>query len=64
MGSEKVIYCPKCKRKVTKWDGKATINPLARCKNCNVMVMYDIRNDVTKIIDKPVRSQSSGLTFY
>lgn len=64
MAEPKTIYCPMCKRRVTQWDGKSTINPLARCRKCNVMVIYDIQNENTKITDKPVRNQSSGLTFY
>ena len=64
MAEPKTIYCPMCKRRITQWDGKSTINPLARCRKCNVMVIYDIQNENTKITDKPVRNQSSGLTFY
>lgn len=64
MAEPKTIYCPMCKRRVTQWDGKSTINPLARCRKCNVMVIYDIQNENTKITDKPVRNQSIGLTFY
>ena len=64
MAEPKTIYCPMCKRRVTQWDGKSTINPLSRCRKCNVMVIYDIQNENTKITDKPVRNQSSGLTFY
>lgn len=64
MAEPKTIYCPMCKRRVTQWDGKSTINPLAKCRKCDVMVIYDIQNENTKITDKPVRNQSSGLTFY
>lgn len=64
MNNTKIVYCPLCWGRVTSYDGKSKINPLARCRKCNVMVIYDIQNEKTKIMDKPVRNQSSGLTFY
>lgn len=58
------IYCPRCGRKVTSWDGKSEINLLAKCTNCNMLVKFDVNTEKTEIIRKPVRKQSSGLTFY
>ena len=64
MAEPKTIYCPMCKRKVTQWDGKSTINPLGECTKCKKLVIYRIDSNVTEIIIKPERKQSSGLTFY
>ena len=60
----KIVYCPKCKRKVATWDGKTTINIIVKCRKCNKLVVYDIDNKLTRIKDVPVRTTSSGKTFY
>lgn len=60
----KIVYCPKCKRKVATWDGKTTINIIAKCQKCNKLVVYDIENRETKVKDIPARNTSSGKTFY
>lgn len=64
MAEQKIVYCPRCHRAVTKWDGKSTINPLGKCTGCRKLVIYRVDSDVTEIIIKPERKQSSGLTFY
>lgn len=60
----KIVYCPKCKRKVATWDGKTTINIIVKCQKCNKLVVYDIDNKLTRIKDVPIRATSSGKTFY
>lgn len=64
MAEPKKIYCPKCGRRVTEWDGKSTIHPMAKCKNCKKMVVYRIDTDETEIKKIPPRNCSSGMTFY
>ena len=59
----KTIYCPRCGRKVTTYDGRATINLLAKCKKCKKLVVYDIENDKTVLKPLPERKTSSGVTF-
>lgn len=60
----KIIYCPKCGRKVCIWDRKSTIHPIAKCKKCNKLVVYRIDTGETEMKPIPKRNCSSGLTFY
>ena len=64
MAEQKTIYCPKCGRKVATWDGRSTINVLAKCKKCKKLVVYNIENEETKIKEIPQRTTSSGMRFY
>lgn len=59
-----IIYCPRCGIKVMSWDEKTTINLIAKCKKCERVVEYDVKEDKVEILGKPIRSQSSGLRFY
>lgn len=59
----KTIYCPRCGRKVTTYDGKSTMNPFAKCKKCKKLVIYDIEHDKTLLKPLPERQTSSGVTF-
>lgn len=63
MNEEKVIYCPKCKKRVAKYDGKATIDIIARCQTCKKRVVYHIATEETEIKKIPLRETSSGLEF-
>ena len=64
MSEPKTIYCPKCGRKVATWDGRSTINILAKCKKCNKLVVYDVENGKSEIKAIPQRATSSGMRFY
>ena len=64
MAEQKTVYCPRYHRAVTKWDGKSTINPLARRTGCRKLVIYRIDTEVTEVLVEPTRKQNSGLTFY
>lgn len=64
MAALRIIYCPKCGRKVTKWDGKSSINPVAKCRNCNKLVAHNINTGITEMKNIPERTTSSGMTFY
>ena len=63
MKEQKVIYCPKCGRKVGTYDGKSSINVITRCKHCRKEVVYYIGTQETKIKPLPQRQTSSGITF-
>lgn len=63
MAEQKIIYCPKCGRKVGTYDGKSSINLITRCKKCQVQVIYDITTGETKTKSLPKRQTSSGMTF-
>lgn len=58
------IYCPQCGRKVIVYDGRASINPVAKCKKCKKMVVYDLERQKTILRDVPKRDQASGMRFY
>ena len=64
MAEPKTIYCSKCGRKVAKWDGRSTINISVRCKKCDKLVVYDVKNEQTIIKEIPKRTTSSGMIFY
>lgn len=63
MAEPKTIYCPRCGRRVTEWDGKSTIHPMAKCKKCKKVVVYRIDTGKTEIKSIPLRNCSSGMTF-
>jgi hypothetical protein len=64
MNKEKTIYCPKCGRRVSHYDGRGTMNIMATCRKCRKRVVYDVSNDKTKLTDIPQRETSSGMIFY
>lgn len=64
MVEPKTIYCPRCGRKAATYDGRSTINVIARCKKCQKRVVYHIDTGETEIKPIPPRTTSSGMTFY
>lgn len=64
MAEAKVIYCPLCKHRVMKYDGKGTINLMAECRKCKKLVVYDIEHDEISTKRVPQRETSSGMRFY
>ena len=58
------IYCPKCGRKVGTYDGKSKINKSIMCKNCTLLVVYDVTAGQATTKPMPKRTQSSGKRFY
>lgn len=60
----KTIYCPICRRKVATYDGRATINKIAKCKKCDLQVVYDVASDETTVKPLPKRGSSSGAVLY
>lgn len=64
MAEPKTIYCPKCGRKVATWDGRSTINVLAKCNKCNKLVVYNVENERAEIKKIPPRTSSGGMIFY
>lgn len=59
----KTIYCPRCGRKVSTWDGRSSMPVIGRCKKCHKRVVYYVDNDETEIKDIPERNCSSGVTY-
>lgn len=60
----RTILCPQCFRKVGTHDGRSTINPIVKCKNCNKLVVYDIETGKREVKPIPERTQGSGMRFY
>lgn len=58
------IICPQCLNRVGTYDGRSTINPEAKCKNCKKLVAYDIKSKECKLKPIPKREQGSGMRFY
>lgn len=59
----KIVYCPKCKRKVATWDGRSTIDVIVNCRKCNKRVIYRVATGETEIKIIPARGSSSGITI-
>jgi endogenous inhibitor of DNA gyrase (YacG/DUF329 family) len=64
MAEPKTVYCPICNRKVTKWDGKSSINPMGKCTNCGKIIVYKIETEEIEIKAPKERMTSSGVRFY
>lgn len=67
VGKEKnheIIYCPKCGRKVAKWDKKSTIPIHVNCDKCQKRVVFNPETGEVKIKDIPERIFSSGVRYY
>lgn len=63
MAEAKTIYCPRCKRRVAVYDGRSTINVIARCKKCQKRVVYFVETGKIEIKPVPPRATSSGVTY-
>lgn len=59
----KEILCPKCKVLVAHYDGKGTINVIAKCLNCRNRVVYHVDTGMTELKKQPSRRMSSGLSY-
>ena len=64
MKEKKKIFCPRCHRAVAIYDGKQTINLIAKCKKCKKLVVYHVDTEKTEIKEIPQRTTSSGMRFY
>ena len=64
MAEPKTIYCPRCGRKVTTLNGRSANNISVKCKKCNKLVVYDVKNEKSEIKEIPQRTTSSGMRFY
>lgn len=59
----KEIFCPSCGGKVGTYDGRSTINFIARCRKCNKNVVYNVDTGEIKLKPFSLRACGSGLTF-
>ena len=58
-----LIYCPHCRKRVARWDGKSTSNVVVKCPHCRKQIVYHVDTGVTKRMDAPARRCSSGVSF-
>ncbi len=63
MGKPCEINCPLCGQVVGTYDGRASTNPICRCKSCEKRVLYRIATEESEVLPAPRRVCSSGLTF-
>lgn len=61
---QKVVYCPKCNRKVMSVSIMGTLPYSVKCKECNKIVSYNPVTNEIKMKDIPVRSLASGKRIY
>lgn len=59
----KMIYCPLCARELYAVDGKQTIEIVKRC-GCGKYFRIDPIRKEAKLVNEPMRTSSSGATFY
>ena len=64
MAEPKTIYCPRCGRKATTWDGRSRMDAIGKCSKCKKLVVYNPANKEITIRNIPFREQSSGIRFY
>lgn len=63
MPKARIINCPNCKVAVAKYDGKSSINVIARCGKCRKRVVYHIDTGETELKEMQSRNSSSGVTY-
>lgn len=63
MSKKKDILCPRCKRRVAAYDGKSTIDVVARCVKCRKRIIYRVDTGNIEMKPLPQRKCSSGCTF-
>ena len=64
VGEPKKIYCPKCGRKAGVYNGHSTINYIAKCKKCKLLVEYNQNENRVRNEKEPERTCSSGKRYY
>lgn len=64
MANPKTIYCPSCGRRVATYDGRSTMNVVAKCKKCQKRIVYYADTGETELKSIPQRATGSGMTFY
>lgn len=57
------IYCPHCRKRVARWDGKSRTNVIAKCPKCRKQIVFYVDTGITKRVEAPKRHCSSGVTF-
>jgi hypothetical protein len=58
------VYCPKCKRRVARYDGKSKINIIVECRKCRRLVLFHVDTGITENKRVPKRNTSSGTTIW
>ena len=61
---KKDIHCPECGEKVATYDGRSTINVMARCKTCRKRIIYNVETKEVIRQSIPRNVASSGQMFF
>ena len=64
VGEPKKIYCPKCGRKAGVYNGHSTINYIAKCIKCKLLVVYNPNENRVRNEKEPERTCASGKRYY
>lgn len=58
----KEIYCPKCNKRLGKYDGKETDAKFYQfqCSNCNIRILYDLSAEQIEIKPVPYKITAFG----
>lgn len=59
----KEIFCPSCGCAAGTYDGRSTIDKIAKCQKCNKMVIYRVSTGKTENKPMQKRNCSSGMAF-
>ena len=63
MRESEIIYCPKCKNRFDKYDGRPAVNIITKCNICKKRVIYHVDTGEIEIKELPPRKSSSGVEF-
>lgn len=58
------IFCPSCKKVVTIAKNNLDTYLEIKCNECYKLVVYNTKQDITKVKPIPQRQTSSGKRFY
>lgn len=63
--NSKEIHCPKCNKRLGNYDGKETDMKFYQfhCVNCNVRVLYDLKEEKTETRPSPFKITAHGLEY-
>lgn len=60
----KTVNCPMCNSYVGVVDNRAMSDKQFACRNCNILVIYRLKNGSIETKPMPERQTSSGCRFY
>ena len=63
--NHKIIFCPKCNKRLGTYDGKETDMKFYQfhCANCNIRILYDLEKEEMEIKPSPYKITAFGKEF-